>query len=171
MVKKEIVIAIVMVMLCGAGIVALAGEHPAKKNVVKFVEGGKAYAQQHGRDAFCEEPMNPKGKFIRSQLYLYAYDYKDVNDIIHTTATAIDGQSTDRSEIARRIMQALEEFEHLYTNVSPSSDGSANIDSEEEQVNALTAGMSESSSRLESAAKGLNRLAKGLNSMARRFVV
>jgi len=78
MVKKGIVFFTCLMMLFGFVGLSLSGDYPSKQEVVKFVEEGMAYAKEHGRDAFFKELMNPKGPFVRGELYFYAYDYNGV---------------------------------------------------------------------------------------------
>jgi cytochrome c len=78
MLKKRMGTLVVVFLVFGIVTSALAGDHPTKDDVVKFVEEGKAYAAKNGRDAFFKELMNPAGKFKRGELYFYAYDFKGV---------------------------------------------------------------------------------------------
>ena len=85
-----------------------AGGHPTKDEVIKFVEEGMVYADQHGRDAFFKELMNPAGRFMRGELYFYAYDFKGVV-LAHGTKPHLVGKNLydlpDKS--GKKLIQAL----------------------------------------------------------------
>ncbi len=46
-----------------------------KEEMVAFVKEAVAYAKANGKDNALAEISNPKGSFVRGELYLYAYDY------------------------------------------------------------------------------------------------
>jgi len=46
-----------------------------KEQMVAFVEEAVAYAKANGREKALAEFSNPKGSFVRKDLYIYAYDY------------------------------------------------------------------------------------------------
>jgi signal transduction histidine kinase len=66
-------------------------------NLTRFVQEASAYAKEHGKEAALREFNNPKGKFIRGELYIFAYD-------MNGTTLALPYQQgllgTDRSGIA-----------------------------------------------------------------------
>lgn len=45
------------------------------ETLVAFVHEAVAYAQAHGKDAALAEFSNPKGSFVRGELYIFAYDF------------------------------------------------------------------------------------------------
>ncbi len=46
-----------------------------KEEMVAFVQEAVAYAKANGKEKALAEISNPKGSFVRGELYLYAYDY------------------------------------------------------------------------------------------------
>jgi hypothetical protein len=46
-----------------------------REALVAFVEEAVAYAHANGKEKALAEFSNPKGSFVRGELYLYAYDY------------------------------------------------------------------------------------------------
>ena len=53
-------------------------EHPSQEEVVQFVDEAYAYLRQNGKNNFFREAMNRKGRFVRGELYIYAYDFNGV---------------------------------------------------------------------------------------------
>jgi cytochrome c len=51
---------------------------PTKAEVVAFVEKAVAYVKANGKEKALKEFGDPKGEFIKGELYLYAYDLKGV---------------------------------------------------------------------------------------------
>ena len=49
-----------------------------KQNVVDFVNEAIAYAKANGKDKAIAEFNNPKGKFVRGELYIYAYNWEGI---------------------------------------------------------------------------------------------
>jgi cytochrome c len=49
-----------------------------KQDVVDFVNEAIAYAKANGKDKAIAEFNNPKGKFVRGELYIYAYNWDGV---------------------------------------------------------------------------------------------
>jgi len=47
----------------------------SKEQMVAFVKEAVEYAHKNGREKALAEFSNPKGSFVRGDLYLYAYDY------------------------------------------------------------------------------------------------
>jgi hypothetical protein len=66
-------------------------------NLTRFVQEAAAYAKEHGKEAALREFNNPKGKFIRGELYIFAYE-------MNGTTLALPYQQgllgTDRSGIS-----------------------------------------------------------------------
>ncbi len=52
---------------------AFSGDHPTREEVEKFVKEAKAYALKYGTEKFLSEIIDPKGLFIRGELYIAAY--------------------------------------------------------------------------------------------------
>jgi cytochrome c len=46
-----------------------------KEQMVAFVQEAVAYAKANGKEKALAEFSNPKGSFVRGDLYIYAYDY------------------------------------------------------------------------------------------------
>jgi len=64
--------------LTAAPAAAPAATAPAaatKESMVAFVDEAVAFAHDRGREAALAEFSNPKGSFVRGELYIYAYDY------------------------------------------------------------------------------------------------
>jgi hypothetical protein len=57
---------------------APAAGSSTKEEMVAFVREAVAYAQSHDKNATLAEFSNPKGSFVRGDLYLYAYDFNGV---------------------------------------------------------------------------------------------
>ena len=66
----------VLVGITVAGI-AWAAESPAVKReeVVSFVKEAVAFAKENGKEAALQEFTKRDGKFVRGQLYIFAYDF------------------------------------------------------------------------------------------------
>ena len=54
------------------------GKVLTRQQVVDFVNEAIRYAKANGRDKAVAEFNNPKGKFVRGELYIYAYDWNGV---------------------------------------------------------------------------------------------
>ena len=54
------------------------GKILTKKQVVDFVNEAIRYAKANGKAKAVAEFNNPKGKFVRGELYIYAYDWNGV---------------------------------------------------------------------------------------------
>jgi len=52
-----------------------ASHSSTKEELVAFVKEAVAYARANGKEAALAEISNPKGTFVRGDLYLYAYDF------------------------------------------------------------------------------------------------
>lgn len=95
----------------------------------------------------------------------------DVNAIVSTIATAVEEQSSTTKEIAGYVAQAFEGFEVINKNINHSSNTSATIASEVEQVTHSANEISTSSSQVNMSAAQLSELAKKLDVMVGRFVL
>lgn len=79
------VLALLIISSGCTGPASPAGPDPKEKPVfvnattnetlVAFVHEAVAYAQTHGKDAALAEFSNPDGKFVRGELYIFAYDF------------------------------------------------------------------------------------------------
>lgn len=49
--------------------------YTSNETLVAFVDSAVTYVQANGEDAALKEFSNPKGKFIRGELYIFAYDF------------------------------------------------------------------------------------------------
>ena len=49
-----------------------------KQDVVSFVNEAIVYARANGKEKAIAEFNNPKGKFVRGELYIYAYDWNGI---------------------------------------------------------------------------------------------
>jgi len=49
-----------------------------KQQVIDFVNEAIAYAKANGKDKAVAEFNNPKGKFVRGELYIYAYNWEGI---------------------------------------------------------------------------------------------
>lgn len=54
------------------------GKISTRKQVVDFVNEAIKYGKANGKDKAVAEFNNPKGKFVRGELYIYAYDWSGV---------------------------------------------------------------------------------------------
>jgi signal transduction histidine kinase len=54
------------------------GKILTRQQVVDFVDEAIRYAKANGREKAVAEFNNPKGKFVRGELYIYAYDWSGV---------------------------------------------------------------------------------------------
>lgn len=55
-------------------------EYQEKLNTLKkFVESGIAYIHKVGKEKAYKEFSNPKGKFVKGELYLFVYNYQGIN--------------------------------------------------------------------------------------------
>jgi len=91
-VKRVIVItlavlfAVTLAMAAGCGGTGKAGSETTtptgkiltRQQVVDFVNEAIRYAKANGRDKAVAEFNNPKGKFVRGELYIYAYDWNGI---------------------------------------------------------------------------------------------
>lgn len=58
----------------------LSISHAVTKSEVKnFVENGATLCKEKGNEACFSEFNNPKGDFIKGELYMFAYDYNGIN--------------------------------------------------------------------------------------------
>ncbi len=49
--------------------------YTSNETLVAFVESAVAYARENGKEKALSEFNDPKGSFIRGELYIYAYDF------------------------------------------------------------------------------------------------
>jgi cytochrome c len=74
----------VSVMAAGCGSGGSSGKvttpkgTPSRQAVVDFVNEAIAYGKKVGKEKAVAEFNNPKGKFVRGELYIYAYDWNGV---------------------------------------------------------------------------------------------
>jgi len=54
------------------------GEASKKQQVVSFVKEAAAFARANGQEKACAVFNDPKGKFVRGSMYIYAYDISGV---------------------------------------------------------------------------------------------
>ena len=72
---RAMIVAIATVFI-SAG--ALAAEHATADQAVALVKEGIAYLKVHGKEKSLAEFMNPKGPFIKGELYFFVYDANGV---------------------------------------------------------------------------------------------
>ena len=80
------VLAITIVMAAGCGgtkktqgqATTPKGKILTRQQVVDFVDEAIRYAKANGREKAVAEFNNPKGHFVRGELYIYAYDWNGI---------------------------------------------------------------------------------------------
>lgn len=71
---KALRIFVAVLMLLGAANVAFA-QGVTKDEVVEFVSSAVAYANEVGKEDALKEFSNRNGKFVKGELYIFAYDF------------------------------------------------------------------------------------------------
>lgn len=74
MVKKIVALMMAgMLVICLAGFAAAAD---AKADAEAMVKKGIAYVKENGKEKAFAEFSNPKGKFVKGELYIFVVDFK-----------------------------------------------------------------------------------------------
>jgi cytochrome c len=68
-----------LVLLCFAGIAAAGGKHGTPAEAEAMVKKAVNYYKANGRDKAFAEFDNPKGQFVRGDLYVMVYDMNGKN--------------------------------------------------------------------------------------------
>ncbi|RJQ84526.1 MAG: methyl-accepting chemotaxis protein [Desulfobacteraceae bacterium] len=92
-----------------------------------------------------------------------------VNEIVSTTAAAVEQQSTTAKEIARNVSQAAGGIQQVNENLANSNTVAQEISRDIATINKATENMSEQSSGISSRADRISQLADELKSMVGRF--
>jgi len=90
--KRSIIFSLILcTLLIPAAMVRASNEKPTKEEVVAFVEEGREFAKQNGKEAFFKE-ITEGTKFKRGLLYFYVYDFQGVV-LAHGAKPALVGKS------------------------------------------------------------------------------
>jgi signal transduction histidine kinase len=86
-----------------------ANEHATADEAVALVKSAVAYLKANGKEKAIAEFMNPKGPFIKGELYLFVYDNKGVN-LAHINPkmvgkNLIDMRTEDGSYIIKKVIE------------------------------------------------------------------
>jgi signal transduction histidine kinase len=80
-----------------------AAESVSAQELVAFVDGAAAYAEQNGKEKAIAEFNNKEGQFVKGQLYIFADDFKGIN-LAHPMRPDFVGKSqfdlTDKNGVA-----------------------------------------------------------------------
>ena len=95
----------------------------------------------------------------------------DINEIVSTTATAVEEQAVTTQEIAGNVAQASDGLAEINENVAQSSKVSEGITSDISEVSQQASEMTESSATISANAADLLKLADTLKEMVERFKV
>ena len=74
--KRKVVIAVVLCLF--AAVIVFAQQRGTPTEAKKLVEQAVAYVKANGEEKAIKEFDNPKGKFVKYDLYVFAYDPKGV---------------------------------------------------------------------------------------------
>jgi len=80
-------------------------EHPSQEELVQFVDEAENFLRQNGRNAFFEEVMNRKGRFVRGELYIYAYDFNG-KCLIHGAKPHLVGKELGHLDFIQNLRDA-----------------------------------------------------------------
>lgn len=100
-----------------------------KEQMVAFVKEAVAYAKENGKETALAEFSNPKGSFVRGDLYLYAYDYNGTT-IAHPVnpekigVNRLEEKDADGKYFIRELMDASVDGTGFveYTYINPLND-------------------------------------------------
>ena len=95
----------------------------------------------------------------------------NINEIVSTTATAVEEQSVTTKEIAGNVAQASSALEEVNRNVANSNAAAREISEEISKISRSTVNMSNSSSQVNANAAELSQLAEELTGMMKKFSV
>lgn len=95
----------------------------------------------------------------------------EVNEIVSSTATAVEEQSVTTREIAENVAQASKAFQEVTENVSQCSTVAGEIAKEISDVDQAASEMANSSSQVNMSAQGLSELSEQLKEMVETFKV
>ena len=76
MMRQKVIIAVVLCLFVAASVFAQQRGTPAEAK--KLVEQAVAYVKANGEEKAIKEFDIPKGKFVKGDLYVFAYDLKGV---------------------------------------------------------------------------------------------
>ncbi len=80
--RRLMMMLLTLAVLPAAPLPALAADKATADDAVAMVKAGVAYLKKNGRDKALAEFMNPKGPFIKGELYIFAFDDKG-NNLAH----------------------------------------------------------------------------------------
>lgn len=88
--KKGLLLIVALFFCCFS--LAHAAETGTKKEAMAMVKKAVAYYSQNGQEKALKEFMNPKGKFVYKDLFIYAIDTNG-NCIAHVVTPSIVGKN------------------------------------------------------------------------------
>ena len=100
-----------------------------REQMVAFVKEAVAYAKANGKEKALAEFSNPKGSFVRGDLYLYAYDYNGTT-IAHPVnpekigVNRLEEKDANGNYFIRELMDATTDGTGFveYTYINPKND-------------------------------------------------
>lgn len=93
-----------LVKMCGALLLGVSLSYGASVEEVKsFVEEGAKLCKEKGNDVCLKEFNNKEGKFIRGELYMFAYNFEGVNQALGSNPKLV-GKNLFRLKDASGVM-------------------------------------------------------------------